>query len=52
MSMYSAIKDTAKQFAFEPKIVNADKLFQASKYVLVGMGGSHLAANLLKIIKN
>lgn len=51
MSMYTAIKDTAQQFAFEPKIVNADKLFQASKYVLVGMGGSHLAANLLEIIK-
>ncbi len=49
--MYTAIKETAKQFGFKPKIANVDKLFQASKYVLVGMGGSHLAANLLQIIK-
>ena len=51
MSMNTAIKDSATQFGFEPNIVHADKLSQASKYVLVGMGGSHLAANLLEIIK-
>lgn len=51
MSMYKTIKETAKQFAFEPKIVNEEYLRPARRYILVGMGGSHLAAGLLKIIK-
>jgi len=51
MSMYTAIKNMAKQFAYQPKIENASKLFDTTKYVVVGMGGSHLAANLLEILK-
>jgi len=51
MSMYKTIKETAKQFAFEPKIGNEENFHPASKYVLVGMGGSHLATGLLKILK-
>lgn len=49
--MYKTIKEAAKQFAFEPKIENKENFHPASKYVLVGMGGSHLAAGLLKILK-
>ena len=51
MSIYKIIKETAKQFAFEPKIENKGNLHPALAYVLVGMGGSHLAAGLLKILK-
>lgn len=51
MSMFNTIKETAKQFGFEPKIENETNFHHASKYVLVGMGGSHLAAGLLKILK-
>jgi len=49
--MYNTIKETAKQFAFEPKIENEENFHRTSKYILVGMGGSHLAADLLKMIK-
>jgi len=51
MSMYTAIQQSAEQFAFNPDIVNAKALRPASRYILVGMGGSHLAADLLKIAK-
>lgn len=51
MSMFTAIQETAQQFAFKPEVVHADQLGKASKYLLVGMGGSHLAADLLKIIE-
>jgi len=47
--MYQTIKETAKQFGFEPKIINQEKLRKASGYAVVGMGGSHLAAGLLKM---
>lgn len=49
--MYETIRKTAQQFAFEPKIVNGNGLGIFSKYVVVGMGGSHLAAGLLKLWK-
>jgi len=45
--MEKAIKDFLKQFAYEPEIVNADKLSTYSKYILVGMGGSGLSGKLL-----
>lgn len=51
MSMYNTIKETAKQFGFKPEIENGEKLRRTSKYILVGMGGSHLASGLLKILK-
>ncbi len=47
--MYEAIKNFHEQFAFEPQIENASLLPQATKYVVVGMGGSHLAADLLRV---
>ncbi|MBI4359562.1 MAG: hypothetical protein HY564_00520 [Candidatus Jacksonbacteria bacterium] len=45
--MEQAIRDFAKQFAFAPKIEHSDKLIKADQYVLAGMGGSHLAGNVL-----
>ncbi len=48
--MYEMIKSSAGQFAFEPEIKNIDKLKKFSKYIIVGMGGSHLAGDLLKLI--
>lgn len=51
MSMYNAIINSTKQFAFESKIENKDKLKNFRKFILVGMGGSHLAGDLLKLIK-
>ncbi len=51
MSMFETIRKSAEQFAFEPKIENENNLKKFSKYIIVGMGGSHLAGNLLKTIK-
>ncbi|MFQ5661712.1 MAG: bifunctional phosphoglucose/phosphomannose isomerase [Candidatus Paceibacteria bacterium] len=49
--MYEAIKNFNKQFEYEPVIENADKLEKKDKFIIAGMGGSHLAAGLLKIWK-
>lgn len=45
--MEKAIQDFPKQFAWEPEVVNSDKLGKYSRYVLVGMGGSRLSGDLL-----
>jgi len=45
--MYSAIKDFARQFEFKPLIVNQERLKRHKRYVVVGMGGSALAADVL-----
>lgn len=42
------IKDYARQFAYEPVVENAGKLKRFSKFVIAGMGGSHLGADILK----
>ncbi len=47
--MFEAIKNFASQFAYEPKIENADALKPTTKFLVIGMGGSHLAADLLKV---
>ena len=49
MRMYEAIRDFAKQFEFEPRVVNEKKLKKFKKFIVAGMGGSHLAADLLKV---
>ena len=41
------IKNYGKQFDFEPIIENAAKLKKFGKFVVVGMGGSHLAADII-----
>jgi glucose/mannose-6-phosphate isomerase len=48
MPIHETILKTARQFIFQPKIINGRNLKKYSKYVVVGMGGSHLAAGLLK----
>ncbi len=45
--MEEAIKNFHTQFEWKPEVVHADKLPTVSKYILDGMGGSHLAADLL-----
>jgi len=39
-----------KQFAFNPRIENESQLQAKKKYLVVGMGGSHLAADLVRIV--
>lgn len=49
--MHEAIKKFSEQFRYEPRIENEDRLFRAKKFVVCGMGGSHLAAGLLSAWK-
>lgn len=44
-----AILGFAKQLEFQPEIKNGGSFFPAKKIIVVGMGGSHLAGDLLKI---
>lgn len=48
MDMHEAITKQHSQFALEPEIEFADKLKTYEKFVVSGMGGSHLAADILK----
>lgn len=49
--MHDAIKNFHQQFSYEPEIQNREQLEKKEKFVVVGMGGSHLAAGLLKTWK-
>lgn len=49
--MDEGIKNFALQFEFVPEIINEDRLKPASAFAVVGMGGSHLAADLIKLWK-
>ncbi|MEK7566717.1 MAG: bifunctional phosphoglucose/phosphomannose isomerase [Patescibacteria group bacterium] len=49
MAMDKTIRDFPKQFEYEPAIENAGKLKPKNKFIVCGMGGSHLAADLLKV---
>lgn len=51
LMMEDAIKSFADQFSFEPKITHGNKYYPKKKFVLIGMGGSHLAADLIKVWK-
>lgn len=42
-----AIKNFPKQFAYQPVIENEDRWFRFSHFIVCGMGGSHLAADIL-----
>lgn len=46
--MKDAILGFNKQFAFIPKIENKSKLKKYKKFIVLGMGGSHLAADVLQ----
>ncbi len=45
--MEEAIRNFHTQFLFRPVVENAGKLSRAKKFVVGGMGGSHLAAGLI-----
>lgn len=47
--MYESLKNFYKQFEFEPVVENAKGLKKYSSFTVLGMGGSNLAAGLLKI---
>lgn len=49
--MEEAILNFNKQFGYKPVIENADRLGEYKHYVLTGMGGSHLSADILKSYK-
>lgn len=45
--MQDAIKNFASQFSYNPTIENKKNLKKKKRFVVLGMGGSHLAADLL-----
>lgn len=47
--MKEAIKNFAKQFSYNPVVENVSQVKPYERFVLLGMGGSHLAADLLKV---
>ena len=49
MEMKEAIKNFNQQFEYEPEIENARQSRHFNKFIVVGMGGSRLAADLLKV---
>ncbi|HEY4523465.1 MAG TPA: SIS domain-containing protein [Candidatus Paceibacterota bacterium] len=49
--MYKSIKDFAKQFAFKPLVQNARRLRKHERAIIIGMGGSHLGADIAKLLK-
>lgn len=49
--MDQAIKNFPNQLRFKPIIENKKKLAKKKKFILSGMGGSHLAGDILKIWK-
>ncbi|MBI4085832.1 MAG: hypothetical protein HY433_01145 [Candidatus Liptonbacteria bacterium] len=46
--IYDDIKNSSKQFTWEPKIENASALKKFKKFIVVGMGGSHFPADIIK----
>lgn len=51
MEIEEAIKNFPDQLKFEPAIENRESLLAAKKFIVCGMGGSHLSADLLKVWK-
>lgn len=51
MPMDKAIRDFPKQFTWQPEVVNAEKLGKYKKFIICGMGGSHLAGDIIKAVK-
>lgn len=51
LSVREAIKNFNQQFKFEPRLENGKYLKQFKKFVVCGMGGSHLAVDLFKIYR-
>lgn len=51
MALYDTIKNFNQQFEYEPKVENKERFKKTGKFIVVGMGGSHLAADLIKVWK-
>jgi len=49
--MEESIKEFSKQLAYNPVIENKDNFVKKDKFILCGMGGSHLAAGLIKMMR-
>src|SRR3989338_7070898 len=49
MSIYEAIKSLQKQLEYRPEFVNGEKLDRYERFIFVGMGGSALAPDLLRV---
>ncbi len=49
MEFTEAIKSLQKQLQYQPELVNGDKLDKYERYIFIGMGGSALAPDLLRI---
>jgi len=47
--MSGVIKNFPGQFSYKPEIQNKERLAKRPWHIVVGMGGSHLAADLLKV---
>src|SRR3990167_8359567 len=45
--MHDAIQNLPGQFAWIPKIANKEKFKRRKQFIVLGMGGSHLAADLI-----
>ncbi len=49
MDIYEAIKKFSKQLEYQPEVINKDKLGRYERFIFVGMGGSALGPDLLKV---
>ncbi len=49
MEFTEAIKSLQNQLQYQPELVNADKLEKFERFIFVGMGGSALAPDLLRV---
>ena len=48
--MKEFIENFAKQFEYEPAIENKENWYKAKKFLLCGMGGSHLQGDILQML--
>lgn len=49
MEFTESIKNFSKQLEYKPEFVNGEKLGKSERYIFVGMGGSALAPDLLRV---
>lgn len=49
--MEDSIKNFSEQLSYAPTIENSDNLDKKNKFILAGMGGSHLMTGLLKMMR-
>src|SRR3989338_4833964 len=49
-NMRESIEQFVKQFLWEPVIENAGELKLATKFLVAGMGGSHLAGDVIRLL--